>query len=198
MSERCTRKSAENLTNYVVKKANEFSVSSCERKIIERQLDTEPYNVLAVVKRCASGFPRILLVHPFYQGEVFPTIFWLSCPELRERIFALEDGGLLEKITDREAVSSAFSQEMQDAHTEYAHCRRELISGEKWQEAARISEDIIYTLKNSGVGGIRTSSGIKCLHAHFAHYLAGGKNPAGKSTAEALEFPWLCRRCYNL
>jgi len=35
-----------------------------------------------------------------------------------------------------------------------------------------------------GVGGTRT--GVKCLHAHYAWYLAGGDDPVGRWVAERL------------
>src|SRR5439155_6508715 len=36
-----------------------------------------------------------------------------------------------------------------------------------------------------GVGG--TARGIKCLHAHYAHYVAGGPDPIGRWVARRLE-----------
>jgi hypothetical protein len=36
-----------------------------------------------------------------------------------------------------------------------------------------------------GVGGTRT--GVKCLHAHYAYFLAGGGDPVGRWVAEQLE-----------
>ncbi|MGH9002098.1 MAG: DUF501 domain-containing protein, partial [Acidimicrobiia bacterium] len=35
-----------------------------------------------------------------------------------------------------------------------------------------------------GVGGTRR--GVKCLHAHYAYYLAGGDDPVGRWVAERL------------
>lgn len=187
----------DNLSEYITKKADKFCISRQERDVIESQLDNQADNALAVIKRCSAGFPQVLLVHPFYEGMVLPTIFWLSCPELSERIFQLEDQGLLEELTRREREHSSFSQKMNLAHAEYARCRRKLMKEEHWQQAASISEDIVKTLENSGAGGIRTSTGLKCLHTHYAHYVVGGRNPAGRITAERLSPTWLCRRCYR-
>ncbi len=197
MERRCEDVYCDSLPEYVEKMTKRFFVSGAERNIIKSQLDSSADNVLAVIKRCSSGFPQILLVHPFYKGEVFPTVFWLSCPKLRKDIFQLEDQGLLEKLTDKEKKSSSFSQKMKKAHDEYSLCRRKLMKNEQWKQAASISEDIVKTLKDSGVGGIRTSSGLKCLHTHYAHYAAGGENPVGRITSDHLEIPWLCRSCYS-
>jgi hypothetical protein len=37
---------------------------------------------------------------------------------------------------------------------------------------------------SGGVGGTRT--GVKCLHAHYAWYLAGGDDPVGRWVAARL------------
>ncbi|HEV7862708.1 MAG TPA: DUF501 domain-containing protein, partial [Acidimicrobiia bacterium] len=37
---------------------------------------------------------------------------------------------------------------------------------------------------SGGVGG--TSRGVKCLHAHYAFYLAGGDDPVGRWVEERL------------
>lgn len=37
---------------------------------------------------------------------------------------------------------------------------------------------------HGGVGGTRL--GVKCLHAHYAHHLAGGDDPVGRWVAELL------------
>ena len=38
---------------------------------------------------------------------------------------------------------------------------------------------------SGGVGGTRT--GVKCLHAHFAHTRSGGDNPVGELVASWIE-----------
>jgi hypothetical protein len=44
----------------------------------------------------------------------------------------------------------------------------------------------LFRAVNSGVGGIREPGSLKCLHVHYAHYLAGGLNPAGCITDKLL------------
>jgi len=38
----------------------------------------------------------------------------------------------------------------------------------------------VEALRDAGVGGLRYTSQVKCLHAHLAHALAGGANPVGE------------------
>ena len=58
-----------------------------------------------------------------------------------------------------------FGRALERAHREYAEERDALVDGE------------IDPAPSGGVGG--TAQGVKCLHAHYAHTLAGGANPVG-------------------
>lgn len=166
-----------------------------EEKIIAAQLDSEIIRVLRIVKRCPAGFPQLLLLKPFSPVLISPTIFWLSCPVLRERISRLEDRGLLEELTARYQNQQDFACRLDKAHQAYAALRRKLLSPGDREEAEEISQDLLDTLLNSGVGGIKDRGGLKCLHAHFAHYYAGSANPAGSEVAARLSHLFLCRYC---
>ncbi|SDM08385.1 DUF501 domain-containing protein [Halarsenatibacter silvermanii] len=171
------------------------SISAAGRRLVEQQLGRSAKNALAICDRCSSGFPRVVKVHPFFEREVFPTTYWLTCPRLKSRVQKLEDEGLLDRLTEKEKSDEEFARAVQRAHEEYAQKRRSLMDEKLWKKAAELSRDVIEVLKNSGVGGIRTEKGLKCLHTHLAHYLAGGNNPVGRITAASLEFPTLCRDC---
>jgi exopolyphosphatase / guanosine-5'-triphosphate,3'-diphosphate pyrophosphatase len=65
-------------------------------------------------------------------------------------------------LNDQAEVDPDLRTGLRRAHEEYSRARGELVPGaERW----------------GGVGG--TARGIKCLHAHYAHYLAGGPDPVG-------------------
>ncbi len=190
--------SEEELPERIESYARTHSLSVREKDVVAAQLEDRCDNVMAVIKRCNSGFPMVLLVNPFHLGEVFPTFLWMSCPLLKEEVFRLEDSGLLASLTKRESSSQDFSRAMKRAHRIYARCRRRIIDDEQWERAGEISPDIVEVLKNSGVGGIRTAGGLKCLHAHLADYLILGRNPAGREAAKNIEPPGMCRNCYHL
>ncbi len=166
-----------------------------EIKVIAAQLDSKVIRVLRIIKRCPAGFPELLLLKPFSPELISPTIFWLSCPVLRERISRLEDRGLLEELTVRYQNQQDFACRLVNAHQAYAGLRRNLLSPDAREQAAEISQDLLDTLLNSGVGGIKDRGGLKCLHAHFAHYYSGYANPAGAEVAARLKRPFLCRYC---
>jgi exopolyphosphatase/guanosine-5'-triphosphate,3'-diphosphate pyrophosphatase len=78
--------------------------------------------------------------------------------------------GWIQRLNDEAEVDPDLRTGLRRAHEEYARVRGELVPGaERW----------------GGVGG--TARGIKCLHAHYAHYLAGGPDPIGAWVATEID-----------
>ena len=143
------------------------ALSSSDLEQVTVQLEREPQTDFEVVARCAGGHPLVIRNHPVdHEGDPFPTLYWLTCPEAVKAVSRLESAGWIKRL-DAEA-------ELQDglelAHREYAAERERLAPGAgAW----------------GGVGG--TARGIKCLHAHYANHLAGGDDPVGRWVAERVE-----------
>lgn len=94
-------------------------------------------------------------------GTPMPTRYWLVDPVLRKAIGSLESMGgvrLAEDAVDPDAVARA--------HQLYAA-----------ERDASIPEGHPGARPSGGVGGTRR--GVKCLHAHYAWFLAGGDDPVG-------------------
>lgn len=62
-------------------------------------------------------------------------------------------------------------------HTEYGRYRWSLLSPE--DAAYCKSEGYASVLHDCGVGGLRYPTQVKCLHLHYAHFLATGDNLVG-------------------
>jgi exopolyphosphatase/guanosine-5'-triphosphate,3'-diphosphate pyrophosphatase len=124
-----------------------------------------------VVARCGPGHPLVIRNHPIDQdGNPFPTLFWLTCPDSVKAVSTLESAGWIKGLNDQAEVDPDLRTGLRRAHEEYARARGELVPGaERW----------------GGVGG--TAQGIKCLHAHYAHYLAGGPDPLGAWVAKQID-----------
>ncbi len=45
----------------------------------------------------------------------------------------------------------------------------------------------VRALRDVGIAGIRNPASVKCLHTHYAHYLATGQNLVGQWVHEALK-----------
>jgi exopolyphosphatase/guanosine-5'-triphosphate,3'-diphosphate pyrophosphatase len=136
--------------------------------LVRDQLGRDPLTTFSVVVRCGDGHPLVIRNHPTDQkGDPFPTLYWLTCPDAVKAVSRLEADGWIKRLDGRAGDDSAFGRQLDGAHADYARERA------RWAPGAD---------KLGGVGGART--GIKCLHAHYAHHLAGGPDPAGAWVAE--------------
>jgi exopolyphosphatase / guanosine-5'-triphosphate,3'-diphosphate pyrophosphatase len=144
---------------------------SSDLEAVRTQLGREPSTPFSVVCRCTGGHPLVIRNSPLdASGDPFPTTFWLTCPEAVKRVSRIESDGQIARLNERVELDEAFDEAVEAAHSEYA------------RERARMLEDAIAW---GGVGGTRT--GVKCLHAHYANHLAGGRDPVGALVAEQVE-----------
>ncbi|MDH5492759.1 MAG: DUF501 domain-containing protein [Myxococcales bacterium] len=129
---------------------------------------------------CALGLPRVARVPPLLEtGEPFPTRYWLCCPLARRRVSRLEAEGGVREAERRLAEDPELEARMARAHRDYAVERDAGVPAE-----AELRP-------RGGVAGLE--AGVKCLHAHLAHHLAGGDNPIGAETAARIQ-PLECER----
>ena len=126
-------------------------------------LGRPPQAEFEVVVRTPAGRPAVIRNAPLLDdGTPMPTRYWLVDPDLVLAVSRLEgDGGV------RAAEAAVDPEELAAAHTTYAAERdAALPSGHRGPRP------------HGGVGGTRT--GVKCLHAHYAYFLAGGEDPVGR------------------
>ena len=133
-------------------------------------LGREPRGRFEVVVRRPDGRPVVIRNHPLLDdGTPMPTRYWLVDPDLNRRIGRLEAGG---GVKDAEAAVDA--AELAAAHERY-RAERDAELPQEWQGPRPFG----------GVGGTRR--GVKCLHTHYAWYLAGGDDPVGRWVRDQLE-----------
>ena len=147
-----------------------------EREAVARQLGREPTTTFEVVARCVepdgrSTHPLVIRNHPRDpDGNPFPTLYWLTCPEAVKAVSRVESGGEIGRLNERYEREPEFREAVDRGHEEYARERGGLLpEARDW----------------GGVGGTRT--GVKCLHAHYANHLAGGDDAVGRLVAERVE-----------
>lgn len=123
-----------------------------------------------VVARCGVGHPLVIRNHPVdRRGEPFPTLYWLTCPETVRAVARLESEGWIRRLNAEAERDPDLADLLEAAHGAYARERGRLHPGaEAW----------------GGVGG--AARGVKCLHAHYAHHVAGGPDPIGHWVAGRL------------
>ncbi|MFW5873617.1 MAG: DUF501 domain-containing protein [Bacillota bacterium] len=174
---------------------NIFEGDLSDLNIIRGQLENSAENVIKVSKYCPTNYPMVILVHPFCNDKPFPTIYWLSCPVIKEDIFKLEDTGYIKKLKQKKNLDSEFRDELDKVHKKYSQARVKLLSNNQLEHAKLISEDLYNMLVKSGVAGIRDKEGIKCLHGHYADYLINKNNPVGREVSKKIEIPSNCNFC---
>lgn len=130
--------------------------------MVTQLLGREPEADYDVVVRDPAGRPVVIRNAPFLRvGTPMPTRYWLVDRQLRDAIAALEAGGGV-----RAAEAEVDPDALAAAHAAYAQ-----------ERDAAIPPRHPDPRPSGGVGGTRT--GVKCLHAHYAYFLAGGKDPVG-------------------
>jgi hypothetical protein len=128
-----------------------------------------PRGPFEVVVRDAGGEPIVLRNAPLLDGdEPMPTRYWLVGRREVLAISRLEATGAV-----RRAEAEVDPTEIADAHRRYAA-----------ERDALIPSDHTGPRPHGGVGGTRV--GVKCLHAHYAWFLAGGDDPVGAWVARQL------------
>ena len=139
-------------------------------------LGREPTADFDVVVRDDAGSPVVVRNAPLTRdGTPMPTRYWLVDRRLAAAVSRLEsDGGV------RDAERSVDASALEAAHRAYAA-----------ERDAALTAHYAGPRPHGGVGGTRT--GVKCLHAHYAYYLAGGDDPVGAWVHSVLASPGVVR-----
>jgi hypothetical protein len=147
-------------------------VTGDDRTRVATLLGRPPQGQFEVVVRTPDGDPVVIRNAALLDdGTPMPTRFWLVDPELRAAIGRLEaEGGV------RRAEAEVDGDALAAAHARY-----------RAERDASVPAGHDGPRPSGGVGGTRT--GVKCLHAHYAWFLAGGDDPVGAWVAAQLPGP---------
>ncbi|MEY2432839.1 MAG: uncharacterized protein QOC92_2564 [Acidimicrobiaceae bacterium] len=145
-------------------------MSEDDRAAVASLLGREPRSSFDVVVRHPDGSPVVIRNPPILDDcTPMATRFWLVGDPERRLVSALEsDGGV------RAAYGAVDPEELVAAHERY-----------RAERDAAIPEGALGPRPSGGVGGTRR--GVKCLHAHYAWFLAGGDDPVGRWVDDQLK-----------
>ena len=147
--------------------------SASDVAAVRQLLGREPAGRFQVVVRRLDGTPVVIENAPHLDdGTPMPTLYWLTDPSLREQVSRIESHGGVRRL---EAALDPAS--IDAAHKAYARRRDALIEAHSGPQPS------------GGVGGTRT--GLKCLHAHLAAFLAGLDDPVGLAVASEVNLGML-------
>lgn len=132
-------------------------------------LGRRPQGEFEVVVRTRDGVPAVLRNAPLLDdGTPMPTRYWLTHPALRSAIGTVESHGGV-----RRAEAALDPAEVAAAHSAHGA-----------ERDAALPPGHTGPRPTGGIGGTRR--GVKCLHAHYAHWLAGSHDPVGAWVHEEL------------
>lgn len=122
-----------------------------------------------VVRHVEDRSPVVIRNHPLLgDGRPMPTRYWLLGEPERTMVSRIESRGGVHRVEDEIGLDV-----IAVAHDRY-RAERDAALPEGWGGPR----------PSAGVGGTRV--GVKCLHAHYGWWLAGGDDPVGRWVAERL------------
>lgn len=140
-----------------------------DRQLVTELLGRSPKGAFEVVVRHRDGTPLVIENAPLLDdGTPMPTRWWLVGEPERTWVGRVESAGGVGR-----AEAAVEPEQLAAVHARYARERDALIPTD--HEGPR---------PFGGVGGTRR--GVKCLHAHYAWWLAGGDDPVGAWVADRL------------
>jgi len=145
------------------------ATEKADRSRVEQLLGRAPRGEFTVVVRDDEGDPVVIRNAPLLDdGTPMPTRYWLVGPEAVQAVSRLEAAGGV-----RDAEAAVDPAALAVAHARYAA-----------ERDAALPYEYRGPAPSGGVGGTRV--GVKCLHAHYAWYLAGGDDPVGRWVSERI------------
>jgi hypothetical protein len=140
-----------------------------DQAVVAELLGRAPQGAFEVVVRGDGGRPVVIRNAPLLDdGTPMPTRFWLVGEPERIAVGRLEAAQGV-----RRAEEAVPAEVIAEAHRRYAA-----------ERDAALPTGHDGPIPFGGVGGTR--QGVKCLHAHYAWFLAGGDDPVGAWVAEQL------------
>lgn len=142
--------------------------------IVSEQLGRPARGVVGIAARNDLGEPTVVATAPRLEdGTPFPTLYYLSHPQLTLDASKLEAEGMMADL-------NALLAEDEDLRGAYAKAHEQYIADR--ERLAHVPE-----LDGVSAGGMPTR--VKCLHALVAHALAAGPgvNPVGDLALRAID-----------
>lgn len=151
-------------------------IDADDLEVLTYQLGRIPRGVIAILQRCDKGYPQVTQNAPMVSARTpFPTIYWLTCPLLNKKIAILENQGWINEFQEQIDRDRSFQRVFMESQKAYLKTRKRMIA--TVDDVPNYAQEV---LTEAGIGGVTDLSRVKCLHAHYAHYLASGENPIGQ------------------
>lgn len=159
-----------------------------DRDVVERQIGRRPRAFHRVAARCPFGAPAVTEQSPYDSaGAPFPTTYYLTCRHLVAGVSRLEAAGGVERWSAAVAESPDLTAGLVAATALQQRLRHDLAAGSTGADHGASLD--------SGIGGSRNPSQLKCLHAHVAFALAQPGYAIGERVLAEIPEPFPTDRC---
>jgi hypothetical protein len=123
-------------------------------------------------------------------GAPFPTTYYLTCRHLIAAVSRIEAAGGVERWSAAVAADPTLAGALERATAEQCAVRHELAGGRTGADGGDSLD--------SGIGGSRNPSQLKCLHAHVAYALVRPGYLVGAGVLGELPDRWPRDRCCSI
>ncbi len=159
-------------------------LTPADQSLIAAQMGRVPREVVDVTARCPVGHPCVMTCYPLRRTRdrlhsekpetlvPFPTLYWLTCPQLCRQVSHLERDGVIAAIEAEVARDETLRAGLLRNHDDYIARRWAVLSLE--DRALVEQSGLTSDFQSRGIGGMLDRAAVKCLHLHLAHHLAGG------------------------
>lgn len=167
-------------------------------RIVAAQLNRMPSIAYEVARLCSYGWPVLIRNSSFDEkGNFNPNLYYLSCPYLVKAISTLEDRGLIQELQQLMAKDRRLAADVSGAQSRHA---------DEWLRQASIEkatdrDEVLAAIAREAprIADSRDDSLLKCLHSHYAYYLAHDGYSLGYAIENRIGGRW-CQdeRCRDL
>ena len=144
-------------------------ISAEHLEMIEQSLGRKPKGSYKVERVGRDNKPLVISVLPIVDGKPFPTTYWLVSPKLKKLISHIERDGFISQLDDKIKADESLKASLISNHESYRNDRNKLAENLA-EEDFKIYNEMSWD--KLGIGGIRDWDHTKCLHLHYAHFLA--------------------------
>lgn len=144
-------------------------ISELDIELIERQIGRNPRGLSAIAFRSYDGVPVVLQIRTVVEGELFPTLYWLSSKDFYKAIADIESAGFVKELDKRLQQDEGLKDRLHADHLRYIAQREMAMTSLEKEWVA--NQGLTEVLASMGVGGSRNWHTVRCLHMHYAHHL---------------------------
>lgn len=160
--------------------------SSADQRLVAAQLGRPPRDPWRVASRCSYGHPSsIASPSTLADSTPFPTLVWLTCPWLAEKVSALESSGAIARWNEALATDGSLADRLSAADGALRRARAAESGG-------------VDACSQVGIAGQRDAGNVKCIHAHVALALIGIDDPIGRAVIDESGATCGDKRCAGL